>query len=89
MEDVVGEGKDLGKIPKFGEGIGVEDLTPLGEERKGSGGATSESGFEALHSMIPREFEGDGEIRGKANPIQLHRCHSTDPLQRPVHLASP
>lgn len=80
MEDVVGEGEDLGKIPKFGEGIGVEDLTPLGEKREGSGGPTSESSLETLHSMVPRELEGGGKIRGKVNPIQLHRCYSTDPL---------
>ena len=36
MEDVVGEGKDLGKIPKFGEGIGMKDLTPLREEGEGN-----------------------------------------------------
>ena len=71
MEDVIGEGKDLGKIPELGKCIGVKNLVPLREEGERSGVPTSESGLEALHSVVPRELEGGGDIRCKENPIQL------------------
>ena len=64
----LGEVEDLGKVPEFGEGIGVEDLVSWEEEGKGSGGPQPKSGLKALHSMVQRELEGGG----KENLMQLH-----------------
>ena len=72
VEDSFGEGEDLGKIPKFGEGIGVKNLATLGEVGKGSGGPHPESGLEALHSVVLRELKGGGKVRGEVNTIQLN-----------------
>ena len=64
----LGEVEDLGKVPEFGEGIGVEDPVSWEEEGKGSGGPQPKSGLKALHSMVQRELEGGG----KENSMQLH-----------------
>ena len=46
-------------------------------------------GLEAANSVLPRELEGGGEIRGEVNTIQLDVICCMNPLERPICTACP